>query len=242
MAAIGAGGQLGAGILQYMGQQQANDQNAYQFQSNQNWATNALQTSMEYDAMMSNTAMERRVNDLQRAGLNPILAVNQGGASTPTVSENAPGVGNSIQNPLAGAPNTLSNAVSNAMQAMTTIENVKNTQADTGLKALQAVTENAKAQRETSNANLLEEQTNQLRSQRGATAEQARAAEQRAKMEESNMATDKLLHQIGQGAGIVRDATQSIGNILYPWTSILRGGYSETDMLNAAQGKGVLVK
>nr|QJB18887.1 MAG: DNA pilot protein [Microvirus sp.] len=57
----------------YFGTQQTNSANAAQSQA-----------QMDFQAQQSATAYQRAVKDMQAAGLNPMLAYSQGGASTPS--------------------------------------------------------------------------------------------------------------------------------------------------------------
>lgn len=55
-----------------------------------NAADRAQRKSFEYSTEMSNTAYQRAVADMKSAGLNPMLAYQQGGASTPNAPAPVP--------------------------------------------------------------------------------------------------------------------------------------------------------
>ena len=83
----------------------------------QKWAKQAANVQMDYQERMSNTAYQRAMADMRKAGINPIMVTKLGGASTPTGA-------------MAKTPD-LGNMGSNAMKNYATAQQVQLTNAQT---------------------------------------------------------------------------------------------------------------
>lgn len=117
------GSNLVGALLQYEGTRQTN-------RANQEMAGNQI----AFQERMSNTAYQRAMRDMRKAGLNPMLAYQQGGSSTPG------GAMATMQNELG----SLVDGATSAQELKSMIETTKNIKADTELKEAQE--RNAKKQ------------------------------------------------------------------------------------------------
>lgn len=119
-------------------QQDAEAFNAEQAQLNRDFQAGQAKQQMDYQERLSNSAYQRAMGDMRTAGLNPLLAYSQGGASTP-IGASASGSQASAPTPApvinktAAAMDAASKTMANAQQ-FSQIENInantKKTQAD----------------------------------------------------------------------------------------------------------------
>jgi hypothetical protein len=112
---VGAGASIFGDLMSQSGQQ---DTNAMQMQiMQQQNAFNAQQAQInrDWETDLSNTQMQRRVTDLRAAGLNPLLAIGQGGASSPMMGPASAAQSANVQNP-SGSFGQLGQQATSALQ------------------------------------------------------------------------------------------------------------------------------
>lgn len=113
---LGFIGDMFGGAMGFLGAEQQGDDMIRNTEVANQFSAEQVAKNREFQERMSNTSYQRGTEDMKAAGLNPMLAYSQGGASSPS--------GNAAQGIAAGTVNKLGAAVSSA-QTYAQLENIK---------------------------------------------------------------------------------------------------------------------
>lgn len=142
-ALIGAGASILGGAMNMFGQQSSNQQNVALAREMADRQQQNAREQMAFQERMSSTAYQRSMADMKSAGLNPILAYSQGGATAPPGAMGG-GVAATVENETEGLGEGISSAAQKAQAAMSArlaAEQVKQSASQTDLnKANEALT------------------------------------------------------------------------------------------------------
>lgn len=178
-----------------------------------NRANIALQREQRaWEERMSNTEVQRRVADLQAAGLNPMLAIQQGAASTPNVRAAA------VENEQAPAAEGMSRAVNSALQAYS-------------MKALDTDIELKSAQ-----ARLVRAQAGDQEAITAASADRVRMSNEKLRAEISNL--EATFDSIAEGTAKTMTEAEIMRQI-YPFQELLMKYQGESERLGLAEKRAL---
>lgn len=117
---IGAGASMYGANEQAKAQESANRTNIDIANAQMGFSAGQAQREMDFQERMSSTSYQRVADDMKKAGINPLMAVGNGGASSPA---GAMGTGQNAR--VEAVPSRVANSLQSAMNVFNTISTMK---------------------------------------------------------------------------------------------------------------------
>lgn len=216
---LGAIGSIGALAAVPFDMWSANeDRKAVRDANNANIAS--AREANQWSEKMSDTAYQRAMADMEKAGLNPMLAFSQGGASVPsaqTASSQAAskgGMGRAVSKGIEAA-------TGNSFRAQEVNNSTTQTQSNVRLQAAQS--NSAQSQVALNNANVKLARTNAARAEAEtkATADRNLREEDRWKIDRDLKNIDREFYQKEKWSDLANTWANTASNVISPWKGMI---------------------
>lgn len=214
-------------ILNYVGVRETNASNVRMATEANQMSQGNAREQMEFQREMSNTAYQRAMADMKAAGLNPMLAYQQGGATSPS------GASGSVTSA------TMENEIGAAVGSATEMRRLRKEleSAESGIKLNEATEQYQKAQRKLSesNAKATDLQNKALSLQMPAIQQKAKIDYKRGLMDERFLEYDAIGDRVKAATGIISNAA----GVARDWG--LRKGLNQKEVPNKGPEGLILV-
>lgn len=173
------------------------------------------QENRDFQENMSNTSFQRGIRDMRAAGLNPIMAASQGGASTPAGSTATV----EPVDPTQGIASGISGGISSALSALEASARIDNMGVQNELQGAQIATERVKQQLTANSASEAAARTEKLRTELPTAKAKARFDQRQIELDSGFQEVDNIMNRVQKGVDLGGSALDMVN----PLKGLIKG-------------------